>query len=175
VVSHRVEAFAALLLTQLAPKSRILEIGCGAGELAALLIAAGHDVVAIDRKPRPEFPVPPVSFEDFDAAGAGFDCVIALLVLHHVEALDAMLDKVVAVLAPGGIVAVDDYGWERLAERTAEDRAWREHRQDLHPSTVMLAALDRVLDRRFYYDHAYFDEGLGTDRLAFTYFGRLEI
>jgi hypothetical protein len=33
-------------------------------------------------------------------------------------------------------------------------------------------ALDGVLARDYYADHAYFEEGLGDDRLGFTYLGR---
>ncbi len=46
---------------------------------------------------------------------------------------------------PNGIVAVDDYGWER-----SDDAEFRADRADLHTSSDMVAALDRALERIFY-------------------------
>jgi len=172
VAVHRINAFAELVLARLAPKSRVLEIGCGAGELATLVAAAGHDVTAIDRDPRPEFPAEALSFETFDARGKTFDCIVAMLVLHHAGNLDATIAKIAELLAPGGIVAIDDYGWERRDGLTRETRKWRKDREDLHTSVAMLTALDRAFERVLYRDHAYFDEGQGDDRLAFSYIGK---
>jgi SAM-dependent methyltransferase len=169
--NNRFEAFAKLLLARLTPGSRVLEIGCGAGELATLLADRGHDVTAIDRNPRPEFPAIAQSFETFDPNGRTFDCVIAMLVLHHIDDLDETLADISSMLDTGGLLAIDDYGWERRDEDTAQALAWRKDREDLHTSVAMLAALDREFDRILVADHAYFDEGLGTDRLGFTYFG----
>jgi len=73
----------------------------------------------------------------------------------------------VRVVKPGGIVAIDDYGWERH-----DDEAFRADRAGLHTSEAMLAALDRVLVRIHYRDHAYFEDGAGDDTVAFTYIGK---
>jgi SAM-dependent methyltransferase len=170
-MTYRIETFGKLLLSKLAPNSRILEIGCGAGELATLLAQHGHFVTAIDRNPRPEFPVTPQRFETFDPQGKTFDCVVAMLVLHHVDDLDGMLERIAEMLSPDGFVAVDDYGWERRDEDTPEALAWRKDREDLHTSVTTIAALDRAYGRAHYHDHAYFDEGEGDDLLGFTYFG----
>jgi SAM-dependent methyltransferase len=171
MAAFRIETFGDLLLARLAPGSRVLEIGCGAGELASKLWLEGLDVTAIDRAPRAEFHAVPRSFEMYDAGRKAFDCVIAMLVLHHVDDLDGTIRKMASLLTPSGFVAIDDYGWERRVETDEEARAWRADRAGLHTSAAMLAALDRRFERTLYKDHPYFDEGQGEDRLAFTYFG----
>lgn len=171
MAAYRIETFADLLLARLAPGSRAFEIGCGAGELATKLSLSGLDVTAIDRAPRAEFPAIARSFEAYDSEGRTFDCIIAMLVLHHVDDLDGTVARMASLLSPGGFVAIDDYGWERRDESSAEARAWRADRADLHTSVAMLASLDRFFERSLYKDHPYFDEGQGEDRLGFTYLG----
>jgi SAM-dependent methyltransferase len=171
MAAFRIETFGDLLLARLAVGSRVLEIGCGAGELASKLSLGGLDVTAIDRTPRAEFHAIPQSFETYDSGGGTFDCVIAMLVLHHVDDLDGTILKMASLLTRPGFVAIDDYGWERRIEMNEEARAWRADRAGLHTSVAMLASLDRRFERTLYKDHPYFDEGQGEDRLAFTYFG----
>lgn len=166
----RIEAFAATLARFLPAKARVLEIGAGEGELAERLSAAGHDVVALDRVLRSRFPIVETSFEEYDAPVESFDCIVAQLVLHHAENLDATLEKAERLLRRGGILAVDDYGWER-----SDDPTFRADRSDLLTSETMLAALHARFDEKLYEDHAYFDEGAGTDRLGFTFLGRRQI
>jgi SAM-dependent methyltransferase len=171
MAAFRIETFGDLLLARLAPGSRVLEIGCGAGELASKLSLGGLDVTAIDRTPRAEFPSIARSFEEYDSRGRRFDCIVAMLVLHHVDDLDGTIAKMASLLTRPGFVAIDDYGWERRVETDEETKAWRADRGELHTSVAMLSALDRCFKRTLYKDHPYFDEGQGEDRLAFTYVG----
>src|ERR671932_2004120 len=69
------------------PPARVLEVGAGAGELAAALRAAGWDVVAIDPAADGAAGVEPVALLDLEAAEASFDAVVAVVSLHHVEPL----------------------------------------------------------------------------------------
>jgi SAM-dependent methyltransferase len=170
VASYRIQSFGDLLVARLPVGARVLEVGCGAGELATMLALRGLDVVAIDRAPRAEFPAVAASLETYETKTT-FDCVVATLVLHHVDDLRSALAKIGSLLRPGGLVAIDDYGWERRDVRTPQARAWRDDRRELHTSGAMLEALDRAFARVYYADHAHFDEGRGDDRLGFTYLG----
>lgn len=166
----------------LSPGARILEIGAGDGELAVALATAGYDVLAMDREQRSTFPTLVTDFELWNPQGTQFDCVVAALVLHHLANLERTLRKIRSLLKIGGLVAIDDYGWERLNARMAREQwgdaweqeasNWTRERVQLHRSDIMLAALDRDFQRLLYRDHAYFQEGLGSDALAFTYIGR---
>jgi GrpB-like predicted nucleotidyltransferase (UPF0157 family) len=163
----RVAAFADLIRQYVPAGSRVLEIGAGEGELAAQLRASGYDVVALDPQLRSTFPILEMRFEDYDAQPQSFDCIAAQLVLHHAGDLDAMLEKAESALRPGGSIAIDDYGWER-----SDDPAFRNDRSDLHTSAAMLGALRERFEEIYYADHAYFDEGAGTDALGFSFLGR---
>jgi SAM-dependent methyltransferase len=177
----RVEAFAQIVLARLPPASLVLEVGCGDGRLAQILATAGHRVVAIDREPKAGFPALATSFEDFDAGEERFDCIVASLVLHHIHELEACLQKMRSLLRSQGFLAIDDYGWERLDDATAQRRwtagweaeaaAWRADRDDLHRSVTMLNVLRRYFTASFYRDHPYFDDGAFEDALAFTFVG----
>ncbi len=81
---QRVEEF---VLDQVGPPpARVLEVGCGEGELAHVLTRAGHSVTAIDPR-APEGPIfRRVGIEGFTDPDP-FDYVVASLSLHHVEDL----------------------------------------------------------------------------------------
>jgi 2-polyprenyl-3-methyl-5-hydroxy-6-metoxy-1,4-benzoquinol methylase len=165
MASTRILRFSDIICSYLTSPGRVLEIGAGDGSLATHLMNAGHQVIAIDRKPRPTFPAIETTFEDYSDREP-FDCVLAQLVLHHAGDLEQFIAKMVRLTKAGGIIAIDDYGWER-----SEDRAFRDDRRDLHTSTRMIAALDRALHCLRYEDHAYSLDGDGSDTLAFTYLG----
>ena len=99
------------------PRSKLLEIGCGDGELALGLSAQGHFVTAIDPR-APSGPIfRQISLEDFDSAPT-FDAVVANRSLHHIEDLDAALGKIHSLLAPHGVVILNEFAWDRLDEPT---------------------------------------------------------
>jgi SAM-dependent methyltransferase len=134
------------------PPARVLEVGCGQGELAEAVVAVGYDVLAID----PEAPEGAIfrriTLEELDETGL-YDAVVASRSLHHVEDLDAALDKIVAILRPGGVVLLDEFAWDRLDERSAAAVAiplaeWREEHEDLHTSKTMLAGLASRFEQR---------------------------
>lgn len=100
------------------------EIGCGAlGGFVPALRSAGYAAVGID----PHAPDGPwyrqAEFEQI--ASDRVDAVVACTALHHVADVGAVLDRVKAALAPGGVLVVVEWARERFDEATAR---WAEHR-----------------------------------------------
>jgi SAM-dependent methyltransferase len=101
------------------PPARVLEVGCGDGELAVALDRAGHSVTAIDPR-APEGPIfRRVGIEEFAEPGP-FDRVVAILSLHHLEDIAGALDKMVDLLRAGGTLVVVEFAWDRIDTATAE-------------------------------------------------------
>ncbi|HSO01521.1 MAG TPA: class I SAM-dependent methyltransferase [Gaiellaceae bacterium] len=102
------------------PPARVLEVGCGQGELTTALVVAGWDVLGID-------PVAPlgdrfrrIRLEDVDPAEETFDAVLASHSLHHIRDLEHALDHVGALLRPGGVLVLDEHGWDLADEPTLD-------------------------------------------------------
>jgi SAM-dependent methyltransferase len=107
-----VEQILPLAADQLAGADRVLDLGCGEGQVARLAVAGGADgVVGLD----------PAAAQLAEAVRRGggvayargvgaalpfgsgaFDAVVVCLVLEHVGDLDVTLDEIARVLCPGG-------------------------------------------------------------------------
>jgi SAM-dependent methyltransferase len=163
------------LVSRLPPPARILEVGCGRGSLARALAAAGYSITAID----PDAPEGAIfrrtRLEDF-APSENVDAVVASISLHHVDDLGAALDKIVSLLADGGLLMLEEFAKERLAGATARwyfhqrqalaavglderpvgehlgewQRRWAEEHADIHPYKSMRRELDRRFTTRFF-------------------------
>jgi SAM-dependent methyltransferase len=111
-----------------AAPARVLEVGAGGGELAAVLRGDGYDVVAID--PASESAgVLAVALGDLDAPAASFDAALAVVSLHHVDPLEASCRRLADVIRRGGRLVVDEFDVSRLDERAA---AWWLARREPH-------------------------------------------
>jgi SAM-dependent methyltransferase len=144
---------------------RVLDAGCGRGELAARLLEAGLEVVALDQSERMVEltrargvdarvgDVQALPFEDGE-----FDVAVANFVLYLVPAVDLALAELARVLRPGGRLVAATNGVGQLAElwelvgRDVSDR-WklfmRETGAELlrpHFATVRAVELDGSLD-----------------------------
>jgi SAM-dependent methyltransferase len=96
------------------PPARILEIGAGSGELAAALREGGYAVTAIDPKAAEGSGVEAVAL--LDATGT-YDAAVAIVSLHHVDPLAESCAHLAGLLAPGGVLAIDELDVARYDER----------------------------------------------------------
>jgi len=98
----------------------VLEVGAGDGALARTLRADGYEVTAID--PKSESPdVEAVALADLPDPARPFDAAVAVVSLHHVEPLEASVERLAAVTAPGAPLLLDEFDASALDERAA---AW---------------------------------------------------
>ncbi len=123
---------------ELAPApASLLEIGAGAGELAAALRGAGYDVTAID--PGDAGPgVDPIALVELKPPSPRFDAALAVVSLHHVEPLAESLGALAAALRPGGALLVDELDVDAFDERAA---AWLMARRGEHEHSATAAEL----------------------------------
>jgi ubiquinone/menaquinone biosynthesis C-methylase UbiE len=148
--------------------ARVLEVGCGQGDLARALAASGHIVVAID----PEAPAgelfQSVSLEEF-SADETFDAVVASRSLHHIPELPESVAKIARLLRPGGRFVLDEHACDRLDDRTARwyflhrvgeadapssltacRAEWEADHEGLHGYATMREQLDRHFEELFF-------------------------
>jgi len=149
----------ALVLRELQrPPARVLEVGCGSGELARALAEDGYDLVAVDPKAPEGWIFRRTTLEEFDDVRL-FDAALASLALHHVDDLDVALERLHALLHPGAPLIVREFAWDLVDEPTARwDYArhgregglteWQAAHQDLHRFAAMRAALDKRFRER---------------------------
>jgi len=108
----------------LSPKRRrILEVGCGTGELAARLSKDGYSVVAIDSDRdsiaaarRLGVNACAATWPDFP--NGQFDAVLFTRSLHHIQPLPESIKHAADSLPEGGIILVEDFAYECVDEKT---------------------------------------------------------
>jgi SAM-dependent methyltransferase len=149
--------------------ARVLEVGCGRGDLARAIAESGYEVVAIDPDAPAGHLFRAVTLEQF-ADPEPFDAVVASLALHHVADLPGALDQIVSLLRPAGRLIVNEHAVDRLDEPTARWylakcaeigpdappaleqclHEWEEDHAGLHGYAAMRKELDRRFTERFF-------------------------
>lgn len=104
---------------------RVLEIGCGSGELAASFLADGFSLIAIDNDAdlvaaAQELGVDAriAAWPDFDEGQ--FDAVLFTRSLHHVHPLDKAVQRAADSLVIGGRLIAEDFACETADEKTLQ-------------------------------------------------------
>lgn len=125
--------FGANLLELLAPQpgERILDIGCGTGQLTAEIARAGAQVIGLDSSQdmlsEAKRNYPELSFVFGDAAAFDFpdpfDAVFSNAVLHWVKDADGAVASVARALRPGGRFVAEFGGKSNIASVQAALRA----------------------------------------------------
>jgi SAM-dependent methyltransferase len=102
-----------------APPARILEVGCGSGEIVLEIARRGFEVVGIDPDAPHGAPFRRVTLEEFSSSEP-FDAVVASRSLHHIGDLQAGIDKIHTLLKAGGALILNEFAWDRMDQATAE-------------------------------------------------------
>lgn len=141
---------------EIAPGDRVLELGCGSGQVTARLLDAGARVVAVDalapmldaarrRAPQATF----VHGDAFSVdVGDGFHHVVLSFVLHNFDTggRRRMLQRAADALRVGGRVGVLEWALPPFAAARA---LWRGFLHRLEPSPSVAEILDGALDDDF--------------------------
>ncbi len=127
VHGRRVRTLAARLASIVPPNARVLDVGCGDGAVADVLLQLRGDleISGIDVLVRPTTRIPVVPFDGhrIPFADAEFDAVVFVDVLHHTE--DPMeLLREAARVAPGAIIVKDHAADGLLARPTLRLMDW---------------------------------------------------
>lgn len=122
---------------------RVLDVGCGEGQIARLAAGVGGTDLAVGVDPTPAqiaeaakrgggVHVARSAADDLPFASGAFDAVVACLVFEHIHALDAAIAEVGRVLAPGGrflfflnhpLLQTPNSGW--IDDTILDEQYWR--------------------------------------------------
>jgi SAM-dependent methyltransferase len=104
------------------PGERILDLGCGDGQLTARMIAGGADVHGVDASPamvaaarKRGIPADEANAEKLPYPDASFDAVFSNAALHWVRGQDEMMTEVHRVLKPAGRFVAEMGGHGNIA------------------------------------------------------------
>jgi SAM-dependent methyltransferase len=128
---------------------RILEVGCGTGELAVHLSKHGHAVVAIDSDPESVAAAQQLgadariaTWPEFDEGR--FDAILFTRSLHHIHPLDESIRHAADSLDDGGRLIIEDFAYESADEKTLR---WFTSAIHFLEATQALTASDEFLGR----------------------------
>ncbi|KQO04925.1 MULTISPECIES: class I SAM-dependent methyltransferase [unclassified Sphingomonas] len=119
VFGRRVRRLAAVIAERLPDGARVLDVGCGSGDLAVLIMQKRPDVVieGIDVLVRPDTAIPVHAFDGahIPFGDNAFDAAIVVDVLHHTDDPEAVLAEI-ARIAP--MVIIKDHLRDGIAANT---------------------------------------------------------
>jgi len=136
------------------PPARVLDVGCGNGELTRRLRGLGYRAIGVD----PDAPAQPgferVAVEELRCERQ-FDAAVAVRSLHHIGALDRAVAALASCLPPGSRLVVFEFAVESLdgaSERWLRDRRLTppitaEHRDEILAFAEVDAALSPAFKR----------------------------
>jgi SAM-dependent methyltransferase len=130
-----------LVVEHLRDTGRVLDVGCGEGQVARKLARAGVEVIGLDpsraqlsvaraRAGAPHYAR--ASAERLPVADRSVDAVLACLSLEHVDDLPAAVREIARVLVPGGrllllvghpLLQAPGSGW--IDDKILDERYWR--------------------------------------------------
>ncbi|MFD0571197.1 class I SAM-dependent methyltransferase [Kitasatospora gansuensis] len=125
------------------PGLRLLDVGTGTGTVAAVALARGAAVTAVDAEPQmvksaserlPEVPVSHALLPELPFADGEFDAVAANFVVNHVADPVAALAELRRVVRPGGRGAVTLWWPPATTRWTCSARCWTRSRWSVRPS-----------------------------------------
>ena len=127
---------------------RLLEIGCGTGELAAHLTKDGFQVTALDSEREMvaaarRLGVDARLAEWPDFRDGLFNAVLFTRSLHHIHPLRAAVRQAAACLSEGGRIIVEDFAYECADEKTLR---WFTSAVRLLGAAGVLVERDELLD-----------------------------
>jgi SAM-dependent methyltransferase len=106
------------VLPSLRPGASVLDVGSGRGELVAALRAKGFAARGIDKEDGEDL---------FDFSGGPYDALVFVASLHHIAPLERAVAKAHSLLAPRGLLIVDDFDLPSADE--AAMRLWAKIRR----------------------------------------------
>lgn len=115
---------ASFALGCLKPKSRVLDVGCGDGTIAAAMMKGGLLVTAIDPNQSAIEKTTALGVTCFNSElekfeHEEFDALLCSCSLHHMQPLDKAMAAAHRLLKPNGLLLVEDFGYERVDQKTA--------------------------------------------------------
>ena len=95
--------------------ARVLEVGCGRGEVARALAQQGFAVTGLDVHLHDVVAAPNVRFVERDFLAhedEPFDAIVFTSSLHHIAPLANAIDRAHRLLRPGGVLVADEFDVE---------------------------------------------------------------
>ena len=104
------QAIADLVQSLLPAGGSVLDVGCGNGDILALLVERGMTGVGVDPRPHSRTaPCQRLRAEEIDTLDAHFDVVYAVYALHHFDDPHHFLQAARRVLVSDGVLLIVDW------------------------------------------------------------------